>query len=235
MTLHDAMQALQALGTAQNRKIYVRHGAGENCFGVSFANLGKLVKQIKRDHALACLLWTTGNADARILATMVADPGALTPRELDDWVQSIEHYAVADAFSKLAAASPHAYDKLREWMPSTRDLTAQVGFDILAQKASNDPEIAESLLEEQLDLIEKTIHTRKNRTRHAMNNALIAIAFRNTRLRKMAVAAAKRIGKVEVDHGLTSCKTPDAVSYIEKSAAHYARKAATAAAKKANR
>ena len=31
-----------------------------------------------------------------------------------------------------------------------------------------------------------------------------------------AVAAADRIGKVEVDHGETSCKTPEAVGYIEK-------------------
>lgn len=229
------MQALQALGTAQNRKTYARHGAGENCFGVSFANLGKLVKQIKRDHTLACELWATGNSDARILATMVADPAAFTPQELDEWVQSIDYYALADAFSKLAGASPHARGKMTEWMPSPHDFTAQVAFDILAAKALNDPDLPETLLEEHLELIEKTIHTRKNRTKHAMNNALIAIALRNMRFRKLAVAAAKRIGKVEVDHGQTSCKTPDAASYIEKSAAHYARKAAVAAAKKANR
>ena len=33
------------------------------------------------------------------------------------------------------------------------------------------------------------------------------------------IAAAQRIGKVEVDHGDTDCKTPDAVSYIKKSLA----------------
>jgi hypothetical protein len=30
------------------------------------------------------------------------------------------------------------------------------------------------------------------------------------------VRTAKKIGKVEVDHGETNCKTPDAVTYIEK-------------------
>jgi hypothetical protein len=49
-----------------------------------------------------------------------------------------------------------------------------------------------------------------------MNNALIAIGGRNEALRKQATAAAKRVGKVDVDHGDTACKTPDAVSYIEK-------------------
>ncbi len=33
-----------------------------------------------------------------------------------------------------------------------------------------------------------------------------------------AIEAAKRIGKVEVDHGETNCKTPDAAPYIEKAA-----------------
>ncbi len=49
-----------------------------------------------------------------------------------------------------------------------------------------------------------------------MNGALIAIAMRSPDLQKKAVAAAKRIGKVEVDHGDTACETPDAASYIKK-------------------
>jgi hypothetical protein len=52
-----------------------------------------------------------------------------------------------------------------------------------------------------------------------MNGALIAIGLRNPRLEKKAVAAAKRIGKVEVDHGETSCETPDAAAYIAKAKA----------------
>ena len=38
-------------------------------------------------------------------------------------------------------------------------------------------------------------------------------------LKKEAIAAAGRIGKVEVDHGKTSCKTPDAAAYIKKASA----------------
>lgn len=49
-----------------------------------------------------------------------------------------------------------------------------------------------------------------------MNGALIAIGIRNSTLQRQAIAAAKQIGKVEVDHGRTSCKTPDAVAYINK-------------------
>jgi len=39
---------------------------------VSFADLGALAKGHKGDHDLALALWKSGNADARILATMIA-------------------------------------------------------------------------------------------------------------------------------------------------------------------
>jgi hypothetical protein len=51
-----------------------------------------------------------------------------------------------------------------------------------------------------------------------MNNALIAIGVCKQGLRQQAIASAKRIGKIEVDHGETNCKTPEAMSYIEKAA-----------------
>jgi hypothetical protein len=38
------------------------------------------------------------------------------------------------------------------------------------------------------------------------------------------VTAAQRIGAVEVDHGETGCKTPDAAAYIAKARAHRRRK-----------
>ena len=49
----------------------------------------------------------------------------------------------------------------------------------------------------------------------AMNSALIAIGIRNEDLERKAIEIAREIGKVHVDHGATSCKTPDAESYIK--------------------
>ena len=58
-----------------------------------------------------------------------------------------------------------------------------------------------------------------------MNSAMISIGSRNEVLRVAATEAARRIGKVYIDHGETYCKTPDAVTYIEKA---FARKGARA-------
>jgi hypothetical protein len=49
-----------------------------------------------------------------------------------------------------------------------------------------------------------------------MNASLIAIGIRNTELKMKALASSQKIGKVKVDHGDASCKTPIASDYIEK-------------------
>ena len=55
----------------------------------------------------------------------------------------------------------------------------------------------------------------KKSKKEAMNSALIAIGIRNEDLERQAIEITSEIGKIEVDHGATSCKTPDAESYIK--------------------
>lgn len=225
MTLQEVMSALESMGTAQNRKVYARHGYGENMFGVSFANLGKLAKKIKKDHGLAAGLWKTGNGDARMLATMIADPGQATEKELDGWMEDIGFYALAHMFARnVAARTRFAQKKAEAWSKSKEDFTGQAGWDLVGMLAMEDGGLPDAFFEKQLETIEQRIHQSKNRTRHAMNNALIAIGIRNARLEKLALGAAARIGKVEVDHGETNCKTPDAAAYIKKTLAHRRKK-----------
>ncbi len=112
MTLKQAMTALRKMGTAQNRKVYARHGAGENLFGVSFANIGPLAQRIGTDQALAEQLGETGNSDARTLATMIADPEQFTASSADAWVGSIAYSLRADLFAPVIARSPLANRKL---------------------------------------------------------------------------------------------------------------------------
>jgi 3-methyladenine DNA glycosylase AlkD len=216
MTLIEVMDRLHALGTEQNRKTYRRHGAAGELFGVSFANLNKLKKEIRTDHALARELWATGNYDARHLAIMLADPGAATEKELNSWVKDIGDYGVASCFSGFVAATPHARSRMEAWTGSAAEFVGQTGWDTLARMAMNDAALPDEYFERYLGTIEERIRTAKNRVRYSMNGALIAIGIRNEALRKKALAAARRIGKVTVDHGETECRTPEAGLYIEK-------------------
>jgi hypothetical protein len=89
---------------------------------------------------------------------------------------------------------------------------------MLAHLAYAPNELDDAFLLAHLATIEKSISKAKNRVRHAMNGALIAIGLRNDALQKQAITAAGRIGKVVVDHGDTGCKTPEAIPYIQKAA-----------------
>jgi 3-methyladenine DNA glycosylase AlkD len=216
MTSDDVMAQLEQAGSAQTRKTYARHGVNGAMFGVSYAILGKLTKAIKVDQALSEKLWATGNHDARILATMIADPSMIGRKQLDAWAAAADNYGLADAIARMVAKTPHARVTAEAWTQSAGEHVGQCGWTVFALLAAAGESFSDADCLALLARIEKTIRTAKNRVRHAMNGSLIAIGGRSTKLRAAAVAAAKRIGPVEVDHGDTSCETPDAVGYIAK-------------------
>lgn len=193
-------------------------------YGVSFANLGKLAKQIKTDHALAQELWESNNHDAMVLATKIADPAKLTAAEAERWAKALGNYIVTDALAGLVARSPLSRAKMEKWTASKGEWVSSAGWTIMCHIAMNDALLDDSYFDPYIKAIESTIHGRPNRTRHAMVMALISIGIRNGALQKKAVAAAKRIGKVHVDHGETGCKTPGVEEYIARTLAHRAKK-----------
>jgi 3-methyladenine DNA glycosylase AlkD len=217
MNVNEVMRELERLGTEQNRKTYRRHGADGALFGVSFAHLNTLQKRIKRDQELAEALWATGNADARTLAAMVADPARFTMETLDAWVGDVRYPVLVDLLVKhVASGTPFARKLMERWTASSDEWIGRAGWCLAGQLAASDAPLPDALFEERVETIEASIHRAKNRTREAMNGALIDIGSRNGALRDKAIAAARRIGKVDVDHGDTSCKTPEAAAYIEK-------------------
>ena len=92
MNYKDVMQELKSLASEQTRKTYTRHGVVDEMFGASYAGLGALRKRIKTDQDLAQQLWKSGNHDARVLATMIADPAKVTGDLLDAWVKNVNNY-----------------------------------------------------------------------------------------------------------------------------------------------
>jgi 3-methyladenine DNA glycosylase AlkD len=215
MSFAEAMRELRNAASAQTKKTYLRHGATEPLFGVSFATLKELVKRIGVDQELALALWDTGNFDARNLAVKIADPHKMTPEELDRWAGDMTTRMCSGYVAMLAAEGPHGAAKAVEWLaPGSRNRGA--GWVLSGHLAQLDEKTPDSHFLARLADIEQSICSAPNAEREAMNMALIQIGCRNAALRKAATAAAKRIGKVEVDHGDTACKTPDAAAYIEK-------------------
>lgn len=218
MNLQDVTSELKARGTAQNIKTYRRHGAGENVYGVSFADLKTMAKQIKSDHELALALWDTGNCDARSLATMIIDCNRVDEALARKMIAGIEMHMLVDLLGGCIAKGPAAKIVIDKWTVSPEDQIRQCGYATLAAALKEGVDISDETCRRFVEIIDKEIHGSPNRSRHSMNNALIAIGIYKPALRDEAIKAAERIGKVHVDHGDTACKTPDAAAYIARGA-----------------
>lgn len=223
----EAMAALEARGSEQTRKTYLRHGASEPLFGVRFGDLRPLARQIGTDQDLARRLWASGNADARLLACMVADPAAVTEEELDAWLDDIDSYFLVDTFvAELATRVEGRVARAERWIASDRDRTAQAGWDLMNAVALSDETVPDAYLERQLGLIAERIDGYGNWTRRSASNAITGIGLRNDGLEAAAREAAARIGHVDFDPGQTACVLPDPIEYLEKTKAYRARQAA---------
>ncbi len=216
MTFEEVMRTLEAAGSETTRKTYARHGAKGPMFGVNFGTLSKLQKRIRVDHDLALRLWATTNVDARNLAMKIADPAVIKPGDLDQWARENPMPMCNLYVASLASESPLATKKMDDWLASSDAKISAAGWTLVGVQANRDEAAPDQTFTKLLDRIEKSIHSAANEVKSAMNGALIAIGGRSAGLRKAACAAAKRIGKLEVDHGDTACQTPDAIPYIDK-------------------
>lgn len=218
MKLQEVTSQLRALGTAQNIKTYRRHGANDNVYGVSFADLKTMAKKIKIDHALALELWETKVVDARCLATMIIDCHRIDETLAETMLADLHMSMLVDLLGACVAKSPVAMELIDRWIKSEEDSVRQCGYVTLTTCVKNGM-IADETATEFLAKIEKDIHQAPNRSKHAMNAAVIAIGVHRPKLTNAAIQTAINIGTVKVDHGDTACKTPNAAAYIKKSVA----------------
>jgi hypothetical protein len=170
------------------------------------------------NHDVAMGLWSTGVHEARLLATRVADTARLTSEQVTAWAAEATDYGVEDAVAHVAARLPQAQDLAMEWIRRGEEFVSAAGWTVIGLLAAQG-RLAEAEARQLLAQIGRGIHEAPNRTRYAMNGALIGIGGYLEALRDVALATARAIGPVHVDHGQTGCKTPDASDYIAKMAA----------------
>src|SRR5712675_295934 len=66
-------------------------------YGISVPILRKLAREIGRDHALAQKLWSSGVLEARIIASLIDEPGLVTKEQMDRWAKDFDNWAICDA------------------------------------------------------------------------------------------------------------------------------------------
>lgn len=221
-TCRQLMTCLRSLGNDRHRVTCVRHGAPEDPklnWGVPIAELKKLQRKLKKNYGLSLELFATGNADAQYLAGLIADPDEMTRTDLNTWSREacwsmIRTWTVGG----VAAESPHAIALGTRWIDSKREEIAMIGWPTLAGYVSITPdeEIDLEPFRKLLNRCVQEIHGERNEVKNAMNSFVMSVGCHVAPLKDEALAAARKIGVVDVDHGDTACKTHIAEDFIRK-------------------
>lgn len=219
MNLNEVMSTLESLGNDQTVKTFRNHGANGPMFGVKISDLKQIIKKVKGNQELAMQLWDTGNSDAMYMAGLLADGSKMTKKQLDRWAKTAWWYMLSE-YSVPFVASEHddAFAIARKWMTSKKENVASSGWSTYAAAIAVRPDDALDTdeIKELLSEVEARVHEAPNRVRGAMNNFVIAVGTYVKPLLRNAKSTAKRIGKVDVNVGNTSCKVPLATEYIAK-------------------
>lgn len=216
----EVMQALEAMGTAQTRKTFTKHGAPNNMFGVKVGDMKSLIKKTgKKNHALAIELYASGNSDAMYFAGLIADEQQMKKADLQRWAEQASWYMLSEfTVAWVAAESPFGWELALKWIDSKKEHVASSGWatlsNLLAYEKAKPAD--EKLLKSLIDRVEKSLHQSPNRVRYTMNGFLISVGGYVPSLSERAIKAATKIGIVNVDMGGTACKVPEATSYIDK-------------------
>jgi len=218
-TISEVMEALKSKGSASTCRIMARHGVTRPMFGVKIGDLKIIAKQIKGDQKLALALFDTGIFDAMYLAGLVASGSEMSKKQLDDWAKTANCESIsAYTIPWVTAESPHARELALKWMKAKSPGVASSGWSTYAGIVALTPDVDLNLdeIRKLLAQVVDSIHKAPNKVRYAMNGFVISVGTYVKPLLKEAKAAAKAIGKVEVDMGDTSCKVPLATDCIKK-------------------
>ncbi len=107
--------------------------------GISIPTLRKMAKDIGRNQVLALALWASGLHEARILASMIAEPQLFSAELMEEWVNDFDAWDVCDQVcGNLFEKTLYAYQKATEWCQQEKEFVRRAGFVMMAQLAVHD-------------------------------------------------------------------------------------------------
>lgn len=165
--------------------------------GIPTPVLRALAREHRRDHGLALELWATGVHDARVLATIIEDPKQVTRSQAERWVRDCDNWAATDSLAFLLDRTAFAETKAHAWAARRAEFVKRTGFAMMAGMAVHRKELPDEVFLRMLPVITREATDERNFVKKAVNWALRQIGKRNPRLRRAALATAKRIAKLD--------------------------------------
>ncbi|WP_440135342.1 DNA alkylation repair protein [Chitinophaga sancti] len=195
MPVTEIIDLLKEKADAKYHAGMLRFGIdNEKALGVKIPEVRKLAKIIKKNHKLALLLWDTNIHEARILATLIADPKQVTPQLIDNWTKDFSSWDLCDqACGNLFDRTPYAVEKALEYSKHEAEFVKRCGFVLMAELAIHDKKSANSHFSRFFPIIEREAWDNRNFVKKAVNWALRQIGKRNQILLPLAIACAERI------------------------------------------
>jgi 3-methyladenine DNA glycosylase AlkD len=199
MNAPQIIQRLKQHANPKNVAGMARYGINpHNTLGVSIPTLRKLAKEIGTDHALAQDLWQSGIHEARILASMIAEPARTTEALLERWVKDFDSWDVCDQVCmNLFEKSRLAYRKAVAWSKRDGEFVKRAGFALMACLAWHDKTATDAAFLKFMPAIKRGSTDDRNFVRKAVNWALRNIGKRNRALNRAAIQTAREIEQID--------------------------------------
>ncbi len=193
----DLLAQIKRASSAQFKKqMAVRFGINtEFALGTPVTKLRAIAKTLPRpNQPLAEALWTSGIHEARILASIMADPAHISLTTLNQWVHQLNSWDLCDACAgNLFCKIKNPLPLIERWMKNEEEFVRRAGFATLAFLAMPRAKTPDTTLLQFLPLIK--IHAADPRlmVHKAVNWALRNIGKKNPHLTPFALACANDI------------------------------------------
>ncbi len=169
-----------------------------HALGISIPVLRKMAKALGKDHALASELWASGLHEARILASMIADPRLVTNQQMEAWVKDFDSWDLCDQVcGNLFDKTPSAFQKAVEWCHREPEFVRRAGFVMMAELAVHDKLASDEAFLPFFPLMKQYATDERNFVKKAVNWALRQIGKRNAVLRASALEWAEQIRAID--------------------------------------
>ncbi len=135
-SVDDIMRVLRSLSNKKNVESMRKFGITlrAEILGVPKPKLRKLAREIGVNHDLALMLWRTNVHEARILATMIADPWKLDDKVLEEWLTGVDNWDLADQLVlNLLWRMNNAFENAVEWCQRPEEYIKRIGYALLAK------------------------------------------------------------------------------------------------------
>jgi 3-methyladenine DNA glycosylase AlkD len=166
----------------------------DRALGVPMARMKAVAKRLGTDHELAAALWATGLYEARIVASLVDDPAAVTAEQMDAWCAAFDNWAIVDTVCfNLFDRAPAAWEKVDEWARNDEEFVKRAAFALLWSLANHDRRDDDAPFAHGLALVEEAAGDGRHLVDKAVGMALRAIGKRRSGLRGEALAVAERL------------------------------------------